>query len=131
MKRGNDMSDIIAKLRYFPLGPVAGPAMPITKQDLDTIATRHGVTISLENVRGKTAQGSGDALHEETMNTSFEEITQDVITVASAQEAPFRKAVGELVRMYRAPRTVFGTMGSNERGKQIVAEVCDEYDGWA
>jgi ABC-type cobalamin/Fe3+-siderophores transport system ATPase subunit len=131
MKRGNDMSDIIAKLRYFPLGPVAGPAMPITTHDLDTIATSHGVSISLENVRGKTARGSGDSLHEQTMNTSFEEITQDVITVASAQEAPFRKAVGELVRMYRAPRTVFGTMGSNERGKQIVAEVCDEYDGWA
>ena len=125
------MSDIIAKLRYFPLGPVAGPAMPIAKQDLDTIAAGHGVSISLENVRGKTAQGSGDSLHEETMNTPFEEITQDVITVTSVQEAPFREAVRELVKKYRAPRTVFGTMGSNERGKQIVAEVCDEYDGWA
>jgi hypothetical protein len=125
------MKNIIAKLRYFPLGPVAGPATPIKAQDLDTIAARHGVSISLENVRGKTAQGSGDSLHEETMNTSFEEITQDVITVASTKEAPFRKAVSELVRKYRAPRTVFGTMGSNERGKQIVAEICDEYDGWA
>ena len=125
------MTDIIAKLRYFPLGPVAGPATPIKTQDLDNIAARHDVSISLENVRGETAQGSGDSLHEETMNRSYEEITQDVITVTSEQEAPFREAVGELVRMYRAPRTVFGTMGSNKRGKQIVAEVCDEYDGWA
>jgi hypothetical protein len=124
------MSDIIAKLRYYPLGPVAGPAMPIITQDLDTIAARHGVSISVENIRGKTAQGSGDSLHEKTMNTPFEEITQDVITVTSAQETPFRKAVAELIRKYRAPRTVFGTMGSNEQGKQIVAEVCDEYDGW-
>lgn len=125
------MSDITAKLRYFPLGPVAGPAVPVTPQDLNTIAARHGVSISLDKVKGKTAQVDGDEIHEQTMNASFEEITQDVITVTSENEGKFRAAIQDLVRTYRAPRTVFGTMGSNERGKQIVAEVCDRYDGWA
>ena len=124
------MTDITAKLRYFPLGPVAGPAEPITLQDLNNIAARHGVSISLDNIRGKTARIDGDGIHEQTMNIPYEEITQDVITVTAAHEGEFRTAVQELVHKYRAPRTVFGTMGSSERGKQIVAEVCDEYDGW-
>ena len=125
------MTDIIAKLRYFPLGPVGGPAMPIAAEDLDTIAARHYISISLDNIKGKTVQVKGDEIHEETMNTPFEEITQDVITVTSSNEKGFRAAIQELVHKYRAPRTVFGTAGSNEQGKQIVAEVCDEYDGWS
>ena len=125
------MSDIKAILRYYPLGPVAGPAVPVTPQDLNTIAAKHGVSISLDRVMGKTAKVDGDEIHEQTMNASFEDITQDVITVTAENEKKFRSAIQDLVHTYRAPRTVFGTMGSNERGKQIVAEVCDEYDGWS
>jgi hypothetical protein len=124
------MTNLTAKLRYYPLGPVAGPAVPVTPQDLNTIAAKHGVSISLDKVKGKTAKVSGDEINEQTMNASFEEITQDVITVTSENENKFRAAIKDIVHAYRAPRTVFGTMGSNERGKQIVAEVCDEYDGW-
>jgi hypothetical protein len=124
------MTEIIAKLRYFPLGPIAGPAVSIVRPDLDAIAKKHKVAISLENVKGKNASTSGDTLTEETMNSAIEEISQSLIVVTSDTESSFREAIKEIIKKYRAPRTVFGTWGSSERGKQIVTELCDVDDGW-
>jgi hypothetical protein len=38
--------------------------------------------------------------------------------------------VAEMIKTYRAPRTIFALLGSNERGEQIVKETAEEHDGW-
>lgn len=125
------MADIVAKLRYFPLGPVAGTAVPILTSDLDAVADRHRVSITLDKIEGEGSQIKGDTIREETMASSIEEISQFVITVTSQDEASFRKAIEELVKKYRAPRTVYATLGSSEQGKRLLSRIFDEYDGWS
>ena len=125
------MTGITAILRYFPLGTVAGPANPIKFEDVEAIAEKHNISISLEEVTGKNALIEEGMLREDTMNSALEEISQSVITVSAQDEASFRAAIKDLVHEYRAPRTVYGTWGSSEKGKQIVAEIFDEYDGWS
>jgi hypothetical protein len=124
------MPQLIATLRYFPLGVVAGAAEPVVKSDLETIAKKHGVSIELKDVKGQNAEIKGDVINEETMNHPIEEITQSAITVSSDNETAFKNAVQDLIKKYRAPRTVYGTLGSNEPGKAIVSRLCDIYDGW-
>ena len=53
------MADIMAKLRYFPLGPISGVAVPIQQPDLEDIAAEHGVLITLDNIEGKDLEISG------------------------------------------------------------------------
>jgi hypothetical protein len=125
------MADIEVKLRYFPLGPVVGTAVPVQAGDLDAIAKKYGVTITLDRIKGKNSQVQGESIHEETMESTVEEISQEVITVTAKDEASFRKAVGELVKKYRAPRTVYATLGSSEEGKRLLTQIADEYDGWS
>jgi hypothetical protein len=124
------MADIKATLRYFPLGAVAGPAEPIQKKDIDAIAKKHGVSISLEEVKGKGAEINGDVVREETMNSAVEDVTQSVITMTTDSEKDGSAAMLDILKKYRAPRTVFGTLGSNEEGKMLVSQCCEEYDGW-
>jgi hypothetical protein len=124
------MPELIATLRYFPLGAVAGTAEPILKSDLDEITKKHDVSIELQEIKGENASIDGDVITEETMNCPIEEITQFVITVVSNNEDAFQDTIKELIKKYRAPRTVYGTLGSNEPGKAIVSRVCDLYDGW-
>ena len=124
------MVDIVAKLRYFPLGPVCGPAVPVRVRDLDDIATRYNVGITLDEVEGKNAHKDGDAIREETIESTVEEISQLIITVTSQDKNSFKKAISELVAKYRAPRTVYGTWGSNEEGKRLLSRVFEENDGW-
>lgn len=124
------MPQIMAKLRWFPLGPTAGSLVPIKKEDLDNIARQYGVSISLEEVVGENRQQVGGIIHEETMGRSIEEISQAVVTVSTDEEDAFRKAIRALVRNYRAPRTTYATLGSNETGKRLMVELFDEEDGW-
>lgn len=124
------MDQILAILRYFPLGKVAGTAVPVSRSELDAIANKYGVSIALDEVKGKNLQVDGDCIREETMNSSVEEISQFVITIVSMDEAAIGKAVKDLIKKYRAPRTVYGTWGSNQKGRQIIARICDEDDGW-
>ena len=125
------MPEIMAKIRFHPLGPSAGSFAPIIEKDLDNIARKHGVSISLEEIVGKNRQGVDDAIREETMDSTIEEISQTVITISSEDEKAFRGAVRALIDKYGAPRTTYSTWGSTERGKWIVAELCDEADGWS
>ena len=124
------MPRLIATLRYFPVGAVAGTPQPIIKSDIEKIAEKHGVSIELEEITGENAEIKGDLIIEETMNHPIEEITQSAITISSDNEAAFKNAIEELIKKYRAPRTVYGTLGSNEAGKAILSRVCDSYDGW-
>lgn len=124
------MPQFIATLRYFPLGAVAGTAEPIIKSDIETLAKKHGISVELDEIKGENAEIKGDVITEETMNNPIEEITQSAITVSSDNETAFKNAVQDLIKKYRAPRTVYGTLGSNEAGRAIVSRLCDIYDGW-
>jgi hypothetical protein len=124
------MKDLTAVLRYFPLDPVTNPPKPIWQADLDIIAGETGATITLAAVSGKSRTGEGDVIREDTMNSSIEEVSQDVITVTCQDEQAFTQAIRAIFRLYRAPRTVFGTWGSSPHGREIVYSLCDEYDGW-
>ena len=124
------MEDLTAVLRYFPLDPVTNPPQPILQPDLDRVARETGVKITLADVAGKSRTGVGDSIREDTMNSAIEEVSQQVITVSAQDEKALTLAVRALIRLYRAPRTVFGTWGSSARGREIVYRLCDEYDGW-
>ena len=124
------MEELTAVLRYFPLDPVTNPPNPIRQADLDRIAGETGTTVTLAAVVGKSRSVNGDVIREDTMNSAIEEVSQDVITVTSNDEKPLTLAVRALFKLYRAPRTVFGTWGSSPRGREIIYRLCDEYDGW-
>jgi len=124
------MEELTAILRYFPLEPVTNPPNPITQGDLDRVACETGTKISLTTVVGKSRTVDGDVIREDTMNSAIEEVSQQAITVSSPDETAFKAAVRALFKLYRAPRTVFGTWGSSPRGREIVFRLCDEYDGW-
>jgi len=124
------MEELIAVLRYFPLDPVTNPPNPIRKADLDKIARETGAAIALDKVNNKGRTVDGDVIREETMNSAIEEVSQEIITVSCGDEKTFISAVRALLKLYRAPRTVFGTWGSSPRGREIVYRLCDEYDGW-
>jgi len=124
------MEELIAVLRYFPLDPVTNPPNPIRKADLDKIARETGAAIALDKVNNKGRTVDGDVIREETMNSAIEEVSQEIITVSCGDEKAFISAVRALLKLYRAPRTVFGTWGSSPRGREIVYRLCDEYDGW-
>ena len=124
------MEELVAVLRYFPLDPVTNPPNLIRKADLDKIARETGTSISLDTVVNKGRTVDGDVIREETMNSTIEEVSQEVITVTCGDETVFRSAVRALFKLYRAPRTVFGTWGSSQRGREIVYRLCDVDDGW-
>ncbi|MBA7681124.1 hypothetical protein ES703_89453 [subsurface metagenome] len=118
--------EIMAKLRWFPLGPVAGPLEPIKKDDLDKIAKQYGVSVSLEKVGGIIEEET----REETRGKAIEGITQSIVTISTDDEEAFRGVVRALVRKYRAPRTTYATLDSSERARRIIVELFDEEDGW-
>jgi len=124
------MNKITGKFRYHPLDTVAGTPVPIRKADLDKIAADTRVNIEFEHITAKNRTNTGGIIREETMDSSLEEVSQDVITLSSEDEKKFRKAARAIIDLYRAPRTVFGTWGSDEKGAGIISELCDEDDGW-
>lgn len=124
------MEDLIAVLRYFPLDPVTNPPNPIRQADLDKISRETGANITLAAVVGKSRRVDGDVIREDTMNSAIEEVSQEVITASAQDEMALTLALRALIKLYSAPRTVFGTWGSSPRGREIVYGLCDEYDGW-
>ena len=124
------MPEIIARLRWFPVGPTAGPKVPILAGDVEEIARRCGVNIACEEVAGKDRREVGPVVYEDTMGRAIAEISQTVVTISTTDEAAFRKAVRALVRKYRAPRTTFATLGSNALGQKLATVLFDEDDGW-
>ncbi len=116
------MAEFTTTLRWFPLGPIEGPLEPIKKDDLDNIAKQHGVRISLEETRG--------AVQGETRGKAIEEITQHIVTISTDDEEALRGVVRALIKKYRAPRTTYATLGSDERARRIIVELFDEEDGW-
>ena len=124
------MPEIMAKLRWFPVGPTAGSLVPIRKEDLDSIAKQFGVSMSLEEVVGENRREVRGMIQEETLGRGIEEISQTVVTVSANDEEAFRGVIRALVKKYRAPRTTYATLGSSEKGKRLMVELFDEDDGW-
>ena len=116
------MNEIIGQLRWFPLGPIEGPLEPIKKEDLDRMAKDHGVNVSLEETRG--------AMLGETRGKAIDEITQWMVTISADNEEAFRGVIRALVKKYRAPRTTYATLGSEENVRRMIEEMFDEEDGW-
>jgi len=116
------MAEITGKLRWFPLGPIEGPLEPIKKEDLDQIAKNQGVKVSLEEMRG--------AMLGETRGKAIDAITQWQVTVSADNEEAFRRMIRALVKKYRAPRTTYATLGSEEKVRRMIEEIFDEEDGW-
>jgi len=125
------MKELTAKLRYFPLDPVAAPPTPIRKADLEKIARDTGAQITLENIVSPSRKVQGDIIREDTMESHIEEVSQDIITVTARDEKILHNAIRALFKLYRAQRTVFGTWGSSARARDLIIRFCDEEgDGW-
>ena len=95
------MGKYTVHLRYYP----GDPLEEIRRVDLDGIGRAHGVEASFERIENRTL--SEGMMREETLGKAMEEVTQDVITVRSDDEASFRKAIMAIYEKYRSPRTPY------------------------
>jgi hypothetical protein len=120
------MRNLTGKLRWYP-GDALGE---IRWEELQEIADRCGVHITLNEVKGKHLFTEGKLVLEETGNKPLEEVTQTVITIIAPSEHNFKDCLLRIIDKYRAPRTVYSTWGSDERAKEIFQEVADAWDGW-
>jgi len=120
------MQTLRGKLRWYP----GDPSAEIKHEDLEKIARQCGVSITLNEVKGKDLFTVGKMVLEETGNKSLEEVTQTVVTISAPTEHAFRDCLLKIIDKYRAPRTVYSMWGSDERAKEIFQEVADAWDGW-
>jgi hypothetical protein len=86
------------------------------------MAKNHGVKVSLEEMRG--------AMLGETRGKAIDAITQWLVTISADNEEAFRGIIQALVKKYRAPRTTYATLGSDEKVRRMIEEIFDEEDGW-
>jgi hypothetical protein len=120
------MQTLTGKFRWY-----SGDALvEIRREDLEKIAHQYGATITLDEVEGKDLTTEGERILERTENEPLEEVTQTVVTISAQTEDVFRECLLKIIDKYRAPRTVYSTWGSDERAKEIFAELADDWDGW-
>jgi hypothetical protein len=120
------MQMLTGKFRWYP-----GDALvEIRWEDLEKIAHRCGVSITLDEVKGRDLSTEGERILERTENEPLEEVTQTVVAISAPTEQAFRESLLKIIDKYRAPRTVYSTWGSDERAKEIFAELADDWDGW-
>ncbi len=112
------------KLRYFPEDPLE----EIKLEDLKEIEKRYMTQISYEKIENRVDRNG--YLMEETMDKPIEEISQEVVTVSSNDEADFSACLKELYEKYRCPRTSYSLMGSNEPGWNVAKGLMNVYGGW-
>ena len=120
------MPEIIAKLRWNP----GDSLVEIKEDDLRKIGGKHGAKISLERVERNKAVVVEGRILEDVWGVPFDEISQTVVTVSTDNQEAFRRAIRELVKMYRSPVTPWGLYGSSQEGEDIATEVIEEEDGW-
>ncbi len=120
------MNELVGRLRWFPIDL----RREILPADLDRVARACGARLSMEKVGGAGFKEVAWFQVEDTLDIPIDEITQTVITVSAAQEEAFRRAVRELIRLYRAPKTPFALWGGTEKGQAICRELADEDSGW-
>jgi len=120
------MPTLKGKFRWYP----GDPLVEIRRKDLEKIARQCGVTITLDEVKGKDFSTEGERILERTENAPLEDVTQTVVTIAAPTEQAFRKCLLKVIDKYRAPRTVYSAWGSDERAKEIFEELANAWDGW-
>lgn len=121
------MQTLTGKLRWYP-----GDALvEIRQDDLKEMAKLHGVTMTLDEVKGKVFGKEGNMVIEDTAKETLEEMTQTVVTVTAPTEQAYRKIIKLLIDKYRAPRTVYAAWGSDERAKEIFEEMANVWDNWS
>jgi len=117
------METYTVHLRYY----IGDPLEEIRPEDLDRIAKACGVEASFERIDNRTLRDG--MLREETLDKTVEEITQDVITIASEDETTFREAVSAVYEKYRSPRTPYSFWGSTQEGERIAKALAEETGG--
>ncbi len=120
------MQMLTGNFRWYP----GDPLVEINREDLEKIARQCGATITLDEVKGKDFVSEGKRILEKTENEALEEVTQTVITVSAPAEQAFRECLKEIIKKYRAPRTVYSAWGSDRRAKEIFEELANAWDGW-
>ena len=120
------MQMLTGKFRWYP-GDVL---VEIRREDLEKIAHQFGVTITLDEVKGKDLSAEGERILERTENEPLEEVTQTVVAISAPTEQAFRECLLKIINKYRAPRTVYSAWGSDERAKEIFEELANSWDGW-
>jgi len=120
------MPTLSGKFRYYP-----GDALvEMKRKDLEKIAHQFGVTITLDEVKGKDFSTEGERILERTEKEPLEDVTQTVVAISAPTEQAFRKCLLKIINKYRAPRTVYSAWGSDERAKEIFEELANAWDGW-
>jgi hypothetical protein len=120
------MPTLTGKFRWYP-----GDALvEIRQEDLEKIARQCGVSITLDEVKGKDFSAEGEKVLERTENEPLEEVTQTVVAISAPTEQAFRKCLLKIINKYRAPRTVYSAWGSDERAQEIFEELANSWDGW-
>ena len=112
----------LVTFRYYP----GDPLQEITEKALRRVSKKWNLQIVLEEVKGEMTHG-----REDTLDKDLEGITQTVITVAGDYASALRGSMKDLIKMYRAPRTVYALLGSNPAGERIAMEIIEEMDGWS
>jgi len=120
------MQGLTGKFRYYP-----GDALvEMKRKDLEKIAHQCGVTIALDEVKGKDFYTEGERVLERTENEPLEEVTQTVVAISAPTEQACRECLLRIINKYRAPRTVYSAWGSDDRAKEIFEELANAWDGW-
>ncbi|MBI4288804.1 MAG: hypothetical protein HY671_10300 [Chloroflexi bacterium] len=120
------MTEIVTKLRYNPDDSLKD----IELSTLDQVARKHGVKITSEERTGKGRVYAGQTVFEETWEVPFEQVSQTIVTVSAGDKESIRKALRDLVKLYRSPVPIWGFMGSTKEGEEIARQVIEENDGW-
>jgi hypothetical protein len=117
------MEKYTAHLRYY----VGDPLEEIRQEDLANIAEACGVKVSFERIDNRVF--SDGMMREETLDKAIEELTQDVITIESGDEASFRQAIFAVYERYRSPRTPYSFWGSSQDGERVAKAIAEETGG--
>ncbi len=118
------MTRFFVHLRYYP----GDPLEDIKMDDLKTLEKEYEVNISWAKQENREMKDG--LLMERTLDKRIEDITQEVITVASDQEENFSNCIVALYKKYRCPRTPYSLLGSNEAGQKIAKRLMDQHGGW-
>jgi hypothetical protein len=118
------MTKYIVELRYYP----GDPLEDIKIDDLKALEKKYEVKISWAKKEHREMKDG--LLMERTLDKRIEDITQEVITVASDQEENFSNCIIALYKKYRCPRTPYALLGSNEPGQKIAKKLMDKHGGW-
>jgi len=117
------MGSYTVHLRYY----TGDPLVEIRQEDLNRISAANGVEVLFQKIENRRL--SDGMMREETLGKPIEEISQDVITIKTDDEARLNGALRAIYEKYRSPRTPYSFWGSSEDGERIAKRIADETGG--